>query len=208
MLRVKQVLLSVNSKIYQSCSELPLFNFIKVLVTGELKYLIIKGRPSNESLASAWDNIFNEYTTLCGGLQQNHILLLLKEIAVTQNKLIIIQAIIDQLSKQYNSDLADMLRALGFRRKFDPQNREEYTNDLKLTVSQAKTLMVRLEQRKAELNNMRSGNEVKESDYDSLIAELSKFQGYRIHTKEIMVSEFISIFNNYKKSLKPDRNGK
>lgn len=181
---------------------MPLYNFIKILVSNDLSYI---GKGTQAQLEEAWENIFSEYMSLSKDGTQNHLLGVIKEIAILENKLFLIQTIVDELSKEWNEALAKCLNALGFRYKYTLETLEK---DLKLTVTNAKSLILRLDQRKNDLKALQSGSSSPtESDFDALLIELSKFMGYRINTKEVTISEFIALQNNYKAANKP-KNGK
>ena len=188
--------------IYKSCSELPLHNFIKVMVTENLNYLLKHGYANKKQLRQTWDSITQEYIEISGDKSQLAILTVVKEVTVLQNKVIIIQAIVDHLSKFYNKELTDMLRTYGFMYKYDPNDAEAYFADLKRTVSASKPLVARLREKQQALQQMRGPDKkVTESEYDTYLAELSHFQGYHIKAKEHTVSQFIAIVNNYKKDI-------
>lgn len=191
---IKQIL-------YTSCTELPLYNFIKILVHADYSYLIKKNGIIKANPEDVWSDIFSEYITLANDSQQNYLLSLLKDITVLSNKITIIQSIVDQLAINYHKDLADQLRAFGFRYKYDPSDEDQYFKDLRLTVTQSKSMALKIEQRKTELDKLNnSGNKVTESEYDNLLFELGKFQGFPFRAKENTVSQFIVCFNAYKKA--------
>lgn len=202
--RVKQALNS--GRVYSSCSDLPLFIFIKVSVTSDLRHLKINGRPSKRQLEEAWENIFEEYTKLSKDTTSSAVLGCMKDIAMLKTKLALIQEIVLKMANRPNEGFANLLKGMGFRFDYDPTDHEKYMNDLKLTISQSKTYMVRIKDREKDLADLKSnGGEVKESDYDDLLGELSKFQGYALNAKEITVATFISVLNRFKKANNPNK---
>jgi len=191
------------SVIYQSCTELPLYLFIKVLTTGELIHLVQRGKPKKEQLKEAWDKIFAEYSALSENKQNNYLLSLLRDYYSIPNKIVIIQTIVDELSKGYNKELTDKLRELGFRHAYRP---ETYMQDLKITVTQAKGLILKYKTCYDDLERLQEKNSKAEpTDYDLILSELSKYQGYRLDPKQITVSEFCAIVKRFKQDNKPKK---
>jgi hypothetical protein len=204
--KVKQALSF--GKTYQNCAELPLDNFIKIASSGDLKHLVVFGFPTKAQLVLAWDAILSEYLVLSNSPQQNFMLTCMKEITTLSNKIEIIQALVDHLALHYHEGMVINLKLLGFRFKYNPENKEQYHKDLQLTVTQSKSLLIRLEQKKKDLNLLRSKESGSDADYDSVLTELSKFQGYRLNPKDVTVSEFLAILKRFKEANQPTRNGK
>lgn len=196
---IKQVL-------YRSCSELPLYNFIKILVDNNFSYLVKKQGLIKANVDEAWADIFSEYISLSNSAQQNYLLTILKDITFLNNKIILVQSIVNQLLIQHNEELVKQLRSFGFRYKYDPSNEEAYFNDLRLTITQSKSMLVKIDLRKAELAKLnKSESKVTESEYDSLLFELGKFQGFPFRAKDNTVSQFIVCLNAFKKANTPTK---
>lgn len=188
---------------YSSCSDLPLSVFIQVLTTSETKWLIKSGKPSKIQLKEAWEKIFDEYSNLSENKQQNYLLNLLREYYSIPNKLHIIQTIVDNLAVRYDAELIRLLREMGFRHSYSP---ETFERDLKLTVTQAKGLVLKYRSLYDDLEKLQSQDSKAEpSDYDLILSELSKYQCYRLDPKQITVSEFCAIVNRFKRDNKPKK---
>lgn len=129
----------------------------------------------------------------------------MKDIATLSNKITIIQAIVDQLSTHYHEGLVNNLKTLGFRFKFNPEDPKQYLKDLQMTVTQSKSLLLRLDQRKKDLETLRGQDDGKTTDYESVLTELGKFQRYRLNTKETTVAEFVAILKRFKEANKPKK---
>lgn len=193
-------LFNIKSEYYKSCSELPLYNFIKILVFNDLSYLIIKGKPRN--LHALWNDIFEEYVKLTGDEKQSELLMLYKETAFLSNKIFLVQSIVYSLRIQYSKELQDMLIKQGFRIDLNVKDLSSYQKKLDNVLTQLKKVQSDLDRRKEEIKKHDTGEKVSESYYDEVLSELSKFQGYRLNSKEISVSEFVSIRNRYNKYVK------
>lgn len=194
--------------LYDSCHDLPLKRFIKCMVTGNLKYLVKSGYATTRQMKSAWDKIGEEYIKLSGDKAQKAILSIVKEISQLKGKLIIIQAIVDELAKYYNQDLVNMLKSMGFNYKFDHSDNEKYLADLKRVVSSSKPMLMRIKEREKTLNDLNNADQtqVTEADYDSYIASLSKFQSFFIDPEKTTVAQFIAVVNSYKAEIENQKN--
>lgn len=189
---------------FNSCSELPLYNFIKILTNKDYRNLIRFGYPSKTELSRAWELIFSEYNNISENKQSTYLLTLLREYYSIPNKLAIIQTIVDNLALRHDPDLVSCLRALGFRHKYEPG--DGLLNDLKITVTQAKGLMLKYRALYDDLERLQQkSKDAEPNDYDLILAQLSKWQGFRIDTKKTTVSEFVAIVKLFKEDNKPKK---
>lgn len=162
--------------------------------------------PTAEQLTIAWNSVFLEYCDLAPNNNTIYTVQLTREIAHLESKINIIQAIIDRLSVSYISELCDILRDYGFYYEFTP---ETMFADLQAVVGEAKMFVVQKGVKEGELKRLNDGQQkgeaTTEAQYDEILSELSKFQGYHLKSKDLTVSEFCGIFNRYKKQ---SNNGK
>lgn len=185
--------------IYDSCQDIPLYNFIKIVCESDLKWLTISGKPTDQELGEAWDKIFSEYNEISDSQQGNYLIGLLREYYAIKGKIEIIQAIVDVLAKGRNDQLVDALHKAGYRFPFNANDPAAYRKDLERTVSQAKTMVIRFQQLHDDLEKMQNeSGKTNPSDYDMILSELSKYQGYRLDPKQITVSEFCAIVKRFK----------
>lgn len=116
----------------------------------------------------------------------------------------IIQAIVDQFRKGHDAELAKRLNQLGFRFSYAPG--DKFQRELELTITQAKSLVVKYENAKANLEKLNSdGEPAKPGDFDEMLSELSKYMGFRLDPKVIMVAEFCAIVKSFKRDNKPKK---
>lgn len=186
--------------IYQSCSELPLYNWIELCVTGELKWLIREGNPTD--LAEAYLKIADEYAEVSKDEKAGRVLRLKIQIATLNNKLICIESAVNFLAIQRNDEVINILRTqYGFNSlKYD--NLDE---DLRKTISKAKTDHVKLKTLENQLNQLVSsgGGTIKREDFYSELAILGKWAGRQISAQTHTVMEYLEL----KKLFKADKNG-
>lgn len=185
-------------KTYSSCNELPLYNFIKIVVYDDLNFLYSERKTllnTNIDLKSLWSDIFAEYTSISNNTQSKHVFALTKEITVINNKLSIIQNAVNYLAKHYDKRLCDMLRRMGFMYRFTP---ETLQNDLRLTVSSAKRLLIRRQEAQGDYNELnKSDKKVTEDDFLGLVRQISRFNGFPIDVKKTSVTEFVKDINAF-----------
>lgn len=193
-------------EIYTSCDELPIYNFVKIAVRDELRFLNVDRLNFivTDDHKNAWTEILQEYTGLSKDNKQFQILDLLKVITKSNLTLDLVQNIVDFLANDFDQEMITILRSLGFLYKYDPYS-DTYDSDLRKTVSQAKSIIVKKNIAEKELEGLKSeGKEKKatEQDYISLMVALSKFQGYHIDWKKTSVSEYVETLNSFVKNAK------
>lgn len=193
---------------YQSCNEIPLYNFIKVLAKKDFSYLVVSGSPKH--LDKVWEKILNEYIELTGSEKQTQMLSLMKEVAFLGNKIFLIKSVEYSLRIQYSEELVLQLKKLGFNINLNVKNYDQYNKQLDILLTRLKSTINIYETKSNELKELQKVDESDkdlESQYLGWLTDLSKFQGYRLDPKEITVIEFISIMESYKNSI-PKNNGK
>lgn len=184
---------------YTGCHDFPLYNFIKISVTGDLNWIKKRGYVPKPILKKVFENIIDDYGRISENPKYRQTLRIGKEIRFLEGKLTIIQLIINQLATRYDKRLCDYLIQQGFRFNYSPDDQERYFKELKLTVSQAKAMFLRRDDLKQELKQITetSGQPVSESDYDDILSELSRYQMQPLYSKEITVSYFLAILKRF-----------
>lgn len=179
---------------WSSVSDMLMSDFIAV-ICGKIK------EPSN------WETLFNEYQSLLKEEKSDKILYLLKDISYNQNKVFIIQSLCYSLSLRYNDAIASELRSLNPR--FTYHNNDKLKKELQLTMSQTKSLLALIKNKKDELKKIQSNHkQPKLTDWDSQFVYLTKFMGVKMNAKNTTVSEYCNAINLIKEANKPDKNGK
>jgi len=183
---------------YSNCSELPLYNFIKIVVYDRLeslysekKYMFLK----EADLEAVWQSIYEEYNSLSGNSKHNHIFSLVREIAVLSHRLQVIQSAIDFLSTDFDEKVCQLLRKMGFKFNYKP---DTMARDLKLTVSTAKQLLIKKQDAEKELNDLnKDSQKITEKEYNAQITRISKYMGFKINPKETSVLDFVNYQEAY-----------
>lgn len=190
---------------YTSCRELPLNKFMWCMVKGNVWHLMKPKQPrvSKKILEPVWNEIFYEYMDMVKDPMHTKMLVLMKEITRLDTHFVLVYETCRQLNLHYYKPLVESLQKLGYRYKYDPSDRQKYRKELDLTISQSKSYRLKAEQYRKDLEELKSdkGKKTNESDYETILAELSKFQGYRLDPNVITVAEFVAITNRYKKHM-------
>lgn len=180
---------------YTKCDDLPLYNFIKAVVHGDFTWLI-KDREPNEMpdkdyLAILWESITTEYNNCSGDITSSHAFNLRKDITILNDKMSLVQMTVSFLTKHYSDELCEVLRSMGFFYDFTT---ETLYSDLKMTISECKTMLDELkeyEREYLEIIQINEDNKPTEQGYAKILAQLSKYMGFRIDPKLATVLEFL-----------------
>jgi len=176
---------------FDSCDTLPLYNFIKITTTKDLKWLIKEGNPTN--LDEVWANIFSEYSEMSADQSTSHMLQLAIKISYLENRLTHIQSIVDYLATKRNEELITLLKNMGFKFAF-----VDLEKDLKRTVTVAKSDIVKLQKAQADYEkNISKDGDITEGHYNKTLAGLSKHYGYLPNKFKISVTDYVSLVNEY-----------
>lgn len=190
-------------KYYSNCEELPLYNFIKLVVHNDLSFIWIDPKDTDDTkLNEVWSVIMEEYNLLSGSVEYEHVLSLSKEITIINNRLMIIQAVVNVLSKGYDNDVCDILRNPPFSFHFS-YSEDTIMNDLRLTVTTSKRFLIQKMESEKELAGLQSNDKASEMDFINLNVQLSRFLGYKIDSKQTNMLEFIAYLDQYKKYNQP-----
>lgn len=177
---------------------MPLYNFIKVITTQDLQWLVIEGSPTQEQLNAAWNEIFMEYCDLSPSPAQQYLFNLTKDIKVIEGRLEVINAVCNQMLIDPRQEYIDILVEYGFY--FD-YTEETLGNDIEQVLIQARSLLVQRQVKEGEYlryQEQHKGESITEYDYDEQLAVLSKNQGYQLRSKDLTVTQFVAIFNRFK----------
>lgn len=184
---------------YRTCEELPLYNFIKIAVHNDLSWLNADAPEQGTQLKQVWEAILEEYNSLSGNTKSAHVLSLVKEITILNNKLYVIQSCVDFLQHTRSEELIQILKDMHFRFTYSPETMQK---DLKLTVSSAKTLLMQRREAQKEYEVLQGKEEpLTEKDFYALLTQLSKYNGYKIDAKQTSVLEFTVLMDQYNQSI-------
>lgn len=196
---------------YKSCSDLPLYNFIQILVHDNKELLY--NRPNkawykSADLETIWDGIFMEYIELCEDKRSKAVLELMKEITIVNNKIEITQNCINLLSRI--NDVEDyqpainILRSYGFMYSF---KNESLLEDLQKTAKSAKILIFERDELRAQLNEINKNDQEKatEKDFSVHLANIESTTNITIRPKEHTVMDYIGFLQVFNVKMNHER---
>ena len=188
-------------KTHKSCKTLTLERFLACLYDNSLKSLVIWGYFMPSRLERVWDDIWNEYQKISSDSTQQAIIRLMKEATQLGIRYYLICDVVRCLRMRYSKELHETLTVLGYREKLDPINQSQYQKKLSIIESKAKLLKTQKEEKEKDLKNYQKSKS-KETNWDEILSELSKFQGYRLDKTKITVSEFCAVSKRYREHAK------
>lgn len=185
--------------VYKDCSELPLWNFIEIVVTGDLKHLQISGECPN--LPEVWEQIHNEYAEISQNLSSVHGLNTAIDIVYYTEKLRITHLCVNHLLLKRSEILIDILRDNGFNYKFN-----DLDGDLKRVITRSKTDELQLSQAKLKYDNLQLTNKSTRLEWRQRLSQLAKFQGVsHINSALISVIDFVALEKEFKQFIEASK---
>lgn len=187
--------------IYRSTLKLPLRIFVECADTGDLTGLIIKGKPTDDQLATAWLQIRQENAEQVAGLQGRRYLDLQLEISRLIGKLRVIRSVAtilcdidvdDQDFLELNEGFAKIINRLsGTKYKFD--DKQERIHEIESCLVRSGAIKAQLEIKEAQLealdkkNKSEGPQKFSPEDYYETLIELSD------HSK-VALNDSITLF--------------
>lgn len=191
-------------KTFKNCSELPLFNFVRVLTREDYSCLISDSSSwrLKPNLHDAWDSIFMEYTELSQDKQGNHIFHLIKDLKVLENKINLIQFCIDTLAK--GSDLSKLKPTIDTLKTLAgvsfPFTEETLFHDLNRTAKASKRFVIQYEETLSEYKKLSKSEQAKATEMDFMdhITYIKETLGISFDIRNISVMEYVSLTKRVK----------
>lgn len=181
---------------YETCDEFPFFNFIKLSVSGDNKWLIKSGQPGN--LDQIAENIQSEYTELSGDKTTNKALKLSREIKYLEGRIKIINHIISRLQTGRVDELIKLLQSpapsgLGFRFTYD-----DLETDLRRTITASKSDEQKLIAARHQYEQIPKGGKATEKTWYDQLSAIDKYrQSPPTNPRNITVIQFIAMETDY-----------
>lgn len=187
--------------LHRSIKTLSYESFIQIITGEDLGPLIISGQPPIEELILAWEGIADEYAGAIKTGKSKSVFEAYRKVIRIEAQIKLVDASLYYLTHEYDEEIANILFNNGYHLITPNDDRETYLKDIEKVRTEAKTLIVVLNQAVAHYKLLSPDNEHKvERSYQDFIDELailSKHQGYALRAKEITVLEYCSIVNSY-----------
>jgi hypothetical protein len=175
---------------FTNCADLPMLNFIKITVTGDLKWLGKCAYPEK-----LWESIHSEYCELSGDTQSSIAFDLAKQIHFLTNKINITNSIVNILSlRGFNEVLIAELKGMGYRLQYVDLER-----DLLRTLSLSKSDHIKLDAAKEKYTKLSTGKETSEFEWYQILSALAKHrQIVSINPALISVTEYVAMDKEFR----------
>lgn len=202
--------------IYDSCEELPLYNYIRCLVHDDLSHLLEVRDKSvafahQDELRAAWVKIQDEYMDLMQGSMNLYAAATYFELEQLKIKQLVVMAAVDLANNYMLQGFVDILTEYGYDLPFDVNNPEECKKLLQRTLKRAKRIELDIKEAESKLESAK-GDEVKinVAFFDKILNSLSKFMGSHVDERVMTVSRYaacLNAYNEYVEQLKSNQNG-
>jgi len=200
--------------LYTDLSDLPLYNWIELATSQNLKWLVKSG-PMPDDLSDHYQSLLTEYQILVKDTKSDIEHKTRVTYAKLANRIDHIQIAVNALRMHgRDTELIRILQTpqpdgLGFERlKYD-----DLEKDLKLTENYLKMDIVKFEQAKNQLDKMvkaaeTNGTVNSKAQFYEQITSLSKWLQFGINPKETSVMQYISYLNMLDAEIRANRNKK
>lgn len=195
--------------LYTDLSDLPLYNWIELAVSQNLKWLVKSG-PIPDDLTEHYQTLLTEYQLLVKDTKTDIEHKLKVTYARLANRIDHIQIAVNALRIERDEDIIRILQTpqpegLGFERL----SYEDLDKDLRLTENYLKMDIIKFEQAKNQLDKIikasaNDGVNSKGMFYEQ-ITSLSKWIGFGINPKQTSVIEYVSYLNMLQVEIKANR---
>jgi hypothetical protein len=193
---------SPSAKWYQTIAELPLSEFIKVAVDGNLSALIISGFPTEQQLRKAWEDISSDYADMIGDHEARLYFQLTRDLTVMTITLNQIEHLVKLLSDYRYPPMEKMLNDILRTRFHFTENRKA---ELKKCLAMSKGISLKKDLKEMQLAGMRTKFEKEETAptreyFQAILITLSDFAKYHI-SEHITTYEFCERIHRLNKAL-------
>lgn len=192
-------------ELYNDCSELPLYRWIKLAVTGDYKWLIKTGKTKDD-LADHYHKVYTEYTSLVKDVRSTQELKLKIAVSTTAKRIDHIQICVNLLRVKRDEKLIHLLQnELGFSRL----TYIDLDKDLTLTETLMRSEIVKYEQKRIQLEKMftdMADGDNGELEFYEQIRILAKWLTFNIDPHTTSVIQYISYLNALKLEIKNNQN--
>jgi hypothetical protein len=173
---------------------------IDCICNGNLRRLIIEGEPSQAELEEAWDNLYIEYCDLVGNSKG---LRMARDIKFLEAKLSSCLMCLYDLKTTYSPDCIKILHEYGYRRKFDYNDPESYTTDIKAVEVQLGAVVIQIRQAKIyyDMEKPQSPKKFTEQKFYETLAAINNHNKNHVSMKDLTAYEFAMLYSALKKEI-------
>ena len=190
--------------IYHRCNDLPLHVFIDCVCDKNLSGLIRSGKAKQEDLIKAWELIYSEYSDLSGNPTTKYLIKLSKDISYHESKLRAVVLCLKVLQHHPDQRCIEVLKGYGYNYPFDISNPIQYAESLEKVSARLGSVLFTVQTKTAQYKRESAGvtgKPVTRTQFDDMLAVLSKHMGQRVDPLVVTVTEFVSYRKLYEKEI-------
>lgn len=185
-------------KLY-STLEIPLKLFIKCLLEQDFRALIIEGKPNEEEILLAWQQIYTAYCTALGGKDVEVKMLYAQEYQILAVKVSIGEMVLELIDKGLFHEVMATIRQFGYPL---PENITDVEHAIKVFRGNLNKDGLHLDRLKAMLSKEEiEGEEPKKitrSDFSRMLTHVSlAFKTPLVKIDDINVEQYCELVNEY-----------
>lgn len=170
------------------------------MVDGDLTALVKEGESDDVSLHAHWVIINQQYVDLAGDTLNKAAISLELEVEALAHRITSIYEALEILRTYRVDELVELLQKEGYRFQFNSDDLVSYYKDLSRVSTRAKTLIVELETKTAQLarqHDSKGGEKIARDHFESWLVVLSKFMGHNLNPDELTVARYATIMKHY-----------
>jgi hypothetical protein len=161
-----------------------------VLESGNLQSLIISGSPSESELEDAWSEIYSEFSEIIKDNGADLQFLHIKQATAKKHRISYLSVLLQIYAQTPTPQFAEVLENEGFK----------ISSDVETTYRMA---FGRLKKMQNDLDfEEKLKDKSKPHDFEMLISELERFQGYQFDQEKMTVRHFANIYKRFKNERK------
>lgn len=180
-------------KLYDTSDRCPLENFRLIVNTGNIKNLIIQGNPPENEIEEAWNNIYSEFSEITRDKSADLAFLDIKQTATKRHKIAYQSVLLQIYAMNPSEEFRELLETEGF--KVTPDADTTY----RMAFGKLKRMQNDLDFRE------KQKEPTQKTDFDLVIADVERFQGYGFNQKEMTVRHFANIYKRFKDHERENR---
>lgn len=193
------------TKYYRNCSELPMYNFSKILETNNYAWLIVGFDDyeivefDEKELSDLWTSIYEEYCKLTEDNKSLLYFAVFQELLYLRTRYEVAGLLIMQLSKGIDDEIVRLKYINALRLwKYKIDKEKPLIDELERMVNQLKASTNRINIKQSELDNLK----VTEKDKLTIIEQTVKLEQAlgrnEIDLKRTVVAKYIALFKEVK----------
>lgn len=171
---------------YSSADLCPLLRFKQAINSGSLQSLVISGSPPQSSLEDAWETIYSEFSEIIKDKTADLAFLHMKQTTAKRHKIAFNSVLLSVYATNPTDSFREMLTDEGFKVAQDAET------TFRMGVGKLKRMQNDIE------FSEKFEDKGEKSDFEQVISELERWQGYGFDQEKMSVRHFANIYKRFK----------